>query len=170
LFAFDNKNKMTATMENKQYATISEGTRLAISYSFLLALIFVCIFLIAKIFNLEAVTELRALNYVFMFPVTYVMLKKYYVAHEYKIDYFKGFALALVTCVLGQLWFSLTFYFYLKIDQGFLHRLVENLPNKVLYPELSLAFITLSEGIAISVIVALALMQYFKRKRGRWAR
>ena len=72
--------------------------------------------------------------------------------------------------IIGGFIYSVLFFIYLKIDQAFLNYLLSMFPRKILYPELSVAFINFSETAAMSVIVALALMQYFKRKRGRWAR
>jgi hypothetical protein len=96
-------------------------------------------------------------------------LKKTYDQQHHKIEYFAGFGTAFLIALLGQLFYSILFFIYLKIDQPFMSFLLNQFPREILYPELSIAVILLVEGISIGIIVALATMQYFKRKRGRWA-
>jgi hypothetical protein len=135
----------------------------------MVAIIFSFIFIVAKIFHLESVTELRFINYLLLFPIAYSVLKTYYIKHDQKIEYFTGFTMVFLIGALGQLWYSILFSIYLHIDTQFMTYLTTQFPRKILYPELSIAFVLLSEGVSISIIVALATMQYFKRKRGRWA-
>jgi hypothetical protein len=148
---------------------LSENMRLVLRYSFLVALLFALVFAVAKIFHLEGVTELRFINYLILFPVVYAALKKAYDLQGHKMEYFPGFTMAFLISALGQLWYSILFFIYLQIDSTFMTYLFEQFPKRIIYPELSIAFIVLTEGISIGVIVALATMQYFKRKRGRWA-
>jgi hypothetical protein len=164
------KQKCMKTLtQTSRYMALNENMRLVLSKSVMVAIMFMFIFAIAKIFHLESVTELRFINYVLLFPVAYSVIKKYYDQHGHKIEYFTGFTMVFLIGALGQFWYSLLFFFYLHIDSQFMDYLMAQFPRKILYPELSIAFVLLSEGISISVIVALATMQYFKRKRGRWA-
>jgi hypothetical protein len=165
---------MKAVVEN-QSASLpvinkSEVNKTVLNYSFLISLVYVAIFAIAKIFNLENVVEIRFLNYIMLFIIAYSAVKKMYVLNGNKMEYLPGFGRTFLTCVLGGLWYSILFFIYLHIDKQFTSALVNQFPAGILYPEVSITVTLFSEAFAMSAIVALAVLQIFKRKRGRWAR
>lgn len=160
---------MKTLTHQSRYSYITENIRHILYNSFFVALVFTVVFALAKLFNLEGVLGLRFINYLLLFFIVYAALKKSYDTHGHKMEYFRGFSMAFLISALGQLWYSILFFIYLHIDNGFKSFLLDQFPGKVIYPELSIAFIVLIEGASIGLIVALATMQYFKRKRGRWA-
>jgi hypothetical protein len=157
------------TITHNSQLPMTESTRTILNYSFVVAFVYALIFAIAKMFNLEGHVELRFLNYLVLFLIAYSAIKKVYNINGQKIEYFSGFSKTLAICILGQLWFTILFFIYLKMDQNFTAYLTQQLNGQLLYPEISISAVLFSEGLAISFIVALAIMQYFKRKRGRWA-
>lgn len=158
------------TIAENRPATISESTRLVLNYSFFVTITYVVIFALAKIFSVEVRVELRFFNYLALFLIAYSALKKLYDISGQKMEYFSGFLKTFLISMLGSLWYSILFFIYLHIDKPFTMHLMEQLPGKMLYPVLSITAVLFSEGVAMSAIVALAIMQIFKRKRGRWSR
>lgn len=156
------------TTESRHIA-IAENIKLSMRYSVRVTLVSCIIFIAAKIFGLERITELRFINYLAMIVIIYSAIKDYYRQHANKIEYFTGFALAFLVGAFGQLSYAILFLIYLQFDSGLLEFLTSQFPGKTLNPSLSSAFVLFIEGIAFSSIVALTIMQYFKRKRGRWA-
>jgi hypothetical protein len=146
----------------------TETFKLVIGYSIRMVIAWALIFIIANIFNIEHVMEIRFANYIVMMVITYSLLKKYYLAHNKRMEYFSGFTIAFIACVLASFIYSILFFIYLNIDHNFLYFLMDQFPRKMIYPAMSISFVIFSEGFSFSVIIALALLQYFKRKRGRW--
>lgn len=145
-----------------------EILKLTLGYSIRMAIAWAIVFLIAKLFHLEQVVEIRFINYIIMFFVTYGLMKRYYEMNNKKMEYFSGFTIAFLAGVIGSAIYSILFFIYLQIDQRFLYFLIDQFSRKMIYPELSVAFVIFSEGFSFSLIIALSLLQYFKRKRGRW--
>jgi hypothetical protein len=160
---------MKAVIENHP-STLSVVSKTMLNYSFVISIAYVAVFAIAKIFNLEDVVELRFINYILLFIIAYSALKKIYLMNGNKIEYLPGFGRTFLICALGSLWYCILFFIYLHIDKRFAELLVNQFPAGLLYPNLSITTALFSEGLAMSAIVALALMQIFKKKDGRWAR
>jgi hypothetical protein len=143
----------------------SHTTQLIFRYSLVTALLFSFIFIVAKIFHLETHVEIRFINYLLLFPITISALHRSENRYSYHIKYFRGFLITYLICVLGQFWYTILFYIYLNIDHAFLIQLIKKFPSELLYPKLSVAFVLISEGIAIGSIIALTTIQLFKREK-----
>ena len=159
---------MKAIAEN-QPTTVSESTKLVLSYSFIVSTMYVIVFALAKILNLEDHLEFRFINYLLLFFITYSALNKLYNLNGHKMEYFSGFLKTFMISLLGSLWYCILFFIYLHIDHQFTASLINQFPGNILYPYFSITAVLFIEGIAMSAIVALAIMQIFKSKRGRWA-
>jgi len=138
-------------------------------HSFILTACFIIIFAIARILGYAGLTEIRFVNYVVAFFVSYDAIKKVYVRNNYQVEYFTGLLIGIVTVILGQLWYSILFFIYLKIDPAFMNELLKQIPQNIITPAFSTAVLLFLEGFGLSPIISLALMQYFKSKQGRWA-
>ena len=160
---------MKAVIENQPH-TLSEVNKTMLNYSFVISIAYVAVFAIAKIFNLEDVVELSFTNYILLFIIAYSALKRIYFLNGKKIEYLPGFGKTFLICALGSLWYCILFFIYLHIDKKFAELLVNQFPGGLLYPIVSITGVLFVEGLAMSAIVALALMQIFKKKDGRWAR
>jgi hypothetical protein len=84
------------------------------------------------------------------------------------MEYFSGLMVSMITVVLAQFWYSLLFFIYINIDTAFLSYIVSQLPQYVVMPKISIVAMLFSEGLAFSAIIALTMMQYFKRTAARW--
>jgi hypothetical protein len=103
------------------------------------------------------------------YPVGFIAVRRAYNSNHHYIGYFNGLALGFLTSLLGQIWFSLLFFIYLQFDLPFFQYLLTKMPQPLLYPHLSILFVMIAEGFAMSAILSLTLMQYFKWRQGRWA-
>ncbi len=139
-------------------------------HSFILTACFITIFVIARITGLAALTEIRFVNYIVAFFVSYDAIKKVYLKNDHKVEYFTGLLVGIATVILGQLWYSILFFIYLKSDPLFMNELLKQIPQNIVNPEFSTSVLLFTEGFGLSPIISLALMQYFKSKQGRWAR
>jgi len=150
------------------YTTITDNFKLALRYSIALAVSFVLIYIAARITGLYKITALRFINYIIYYPVGFAAIQKAYRQNEGYIDYFNGLMIGFLTSIMGQFWFALLFFIYLHIDTAFLNYLATELPKPLMYPRLSVFFVMMIEGIGMSAILSLTLMQYFKWRQGRW--
>jgi len=139
-------------------------------HSFILTTCFVLVFAFARILGYAEFTEIRFVNYIIAFFVSYDAIKKVYIKNDYEVEYFTGLFIGIATVVQGQFWYSILFFIYLKIDHSFATELLKQIPQNIIVPEFSTAVLLLLEGLGLSPIISLALMQYFKSKQGRWAR
>ena len=153
----------------RTYQGILENFKLALRHSFVLAALFTAIFLVCRAAGLYQIIELRFINYALFFPLGFVVLKKAFVANGGHLSYFNGLMIGFLLVTLGQLWYAMLFFLYLQVDGAFLNFIVSQMPQPLYYPRLSIFFVMVGEGFAAGAICALALMQYFKWKAGRWA-
>ena len=148
--------------------TLKYGSSVALKNSFLLTGLFIVYFLLAQVAGFARILEFRYFNYVIAFVVAYYTVKAVYIHNNYYLEYFTGLLIGIMVITLGQFWYSLLFFIYLNIDQKFLSFLLSQLPYNVVAPKFSIAALLLSEGIGLSTVIALTLMQYFKWTSARW--
>src|SRR5882724_1327406 len=117
------------TYKNLRYA-IYESRK----HSFLLTICFVLVFAFARISGYAEYTEIRFVNYVIAFFVSYDAIKKVYIKNNYKVEYFTGLLIGIVTVTLGQFWYSILFFIYLKIDHVFTTELLKQIPQNIIVP------------------------------------
>jgi hypothetical protein len=155
---------MKATVrENLQY-----GAHVALRKSFLLTGLYVLYFIIAQLVGFAHIIEFRYVNYVIAFIMGYYTLKAVYVRNDYYVEYFTGLIIGMLIIILGQFWYSILFFIYLNLDHAFMGYLLTQLPQNVVAPSVGISLTLLSEGIGLSPVIALTLMQYFKWTAGRW--
>jgi hypothetical protein len=157
------------TFIQKTYTSVADNLKLAARYSVILAFSFIVIYVLARITGLYKITELRFINYILFYPVGYMAVRKAFKFNNGYLEYFSGLMIGFLTGMLGQLWFALLFFIYLHVDASFLDYLVNKMPQPLLYPRLSILFVMLAEGVGMSAILSLTLMQIFKWRQGRWA-
>ncbi|MFK5958607.1 MAG: hypothetical protein QM495_07010 [Lutibacter sp.] len=122
----------------------------------------VLFFFLMKLFKLEQLTELRLLNFVFVFwGINSAVKKNIYINNNinYLQNLFIGFATSLLAVIL--LIFSLTIYLF-YINPSFIH-VIENLKiwGNHLTP-IEIAFAIFTEGISSSIVISFILMQFWK--------
>lgn len=156
------------TFIRENYRKVATNARTALNYSFILALSFAALFLIARLLGLEKFTELRYINYIMFYPIAFAAVRKAYVNNGHKIEYFNGLMTGFLTGALGHLWYCIAFFIYLFADKEFMAYIIQQMPANIIAPQFSAMFILLVEGVGLSAVLSLTLMQYFKWKRGRW--
>lgn len=154
---------------NKTYVTMKDYFGLAFRYSLILAASFIVIYFAARLAGLYKITELRFINYVLFYPIGFAAVRTIYKMNGNYIEYFHGLMIGFLTAFLGQLWFAFLFFIYLHFDSPFLAYLNTQMPQPLMVPHLSIFFVMVSEGLGMSAILSLTLMQFFKWKQGRWA-
>jgi hypothetical protein len=138
-------------------------------HSLILTASFIVVFAIARVLGFAAITEIRFVNYMIAFFVSYDAIKKVYIKNAHKVEYFTGLLIGVATVIMGQFMYSVLFFIYLKIDHAFMIELLRQIPRNIVSPEFSTAVLLFLEGFGLSPIISLALMQYFKSTQGRWA-
>lgn len=125
----------------------------------------VLFFFIMKLFSLEAVSELRLLNFVFIFWGINSAIKKNIIANK-NTEYLQNLFIGFFTSVIPVIMISLSLAIYLfYIDPSFLKVLEKStLWGGVLSPPL-MSFAIFIEGVASSMICTLIVMQYWKNKK-----
>ena len=121
-------------------------------------------FFIMKILGLEHITELRLLNFVFVFWGVNSAIKKNMMEHNsaYLYNLFIGFFTSFISVIFISL--SLTIYLF-YIDPSFIEVLEKStLWGQTLTPPL-MSFAILIEGVASSMICTFIVMQYWKNKK-----
>jgi hypothetical protein len=156
------------TQRERTYKALKYAFYESRKHSVILTGCFILVFAIARILGYAGFTEIRFVNYVIAFFVSYDAIKKVYIKNNYEVEYFTGLLIGVATVTLGQLWYSILFYIYLKIDYTFANELLKQIPQNIISPVFSTAVLLFSEGFGLSPIISLALMQYFKSKQGRW--
>src|SRR5690349_13371310 len=123
----------------RAYVNLKFALRESLQHSFILTGCYIAVFAIARIFGYAQFTELRFLNYIIAFFVSYDAIKKVYVRNYNKIEYFTGLSIGIVTATLGQLWYAVLFFLYLKLDHSFAVELLKQIPQNIIAPEFSTA-------------------------------
>lgn len=125
----------------------------------------VLFFLLMKLLGLESITELRMLNFVFVFWAVNSAIKKNIHENQNGI-YFQNLFVGFFTSLIAVLFLVISLAVYLfYIDPTFIHVLENStLWGDTLTPPL-IAFAIFIEGIASSMICTFIVMQYWKNKK-----
>lgn len=119
-------------------------------------------FLLMKVFNLEQVTELRLINFLFVFWGVNGAIKKNIISNG-STHYISNLTIGSLTATVAVILTAISTLVYLYyIDPEFLMQTQSmNLWGSNLTPPL-ISFAILIEGMASSIICSFVLMQYWK--------
>lgn len=124
----------------------------------------VSFFFVMKIFGLDDIVQLRALNFIFVFFGINKAIKLN-IINNGEVDYLSNFSLAILTAVTALIMVILSLVIYLDfIDPGFLEVMEQVRVWGAQINVLMVAFGIAVEGFASSVIISFILMQYWKRR------
>jgi len=135
-----------------------------IRYGLQMFIAVVAYFFLMKLFNLEKVTELRFFNILIIAYFTYALARKN-AERVVDVGYLNSLGSLFVANCINVVLSVLGLYVYISfIDPGFIHNFEHSLlfGSIVTLPKICLG--TLMEGIAGSIIVSFAMMQYWKRE------
>ncbi len=124
----------------------------------------VSFFFVMKVFGLDNIVELRALNFIFVFFGVNKAIKLN-IINNGEVDYLSNFSLGILTAVTALIMVILSLVIYLDfIDPGFLEVMQQVRVWGAQIDVLMVAFGIAVEGFASSVIISFILMQYWKRR------
>jgi hypothetical protein len=149
-----------------EHANFKADVRTALRYSFILTSCYVILFIIGRLTGLIKIIELRYINYIFTAIVCYWALSDVYKKHEYSDLYYAGFLVTILTTAFAQLWFAILFFIYLNIDHPLASYFVSRMSGDIIMPKFSLAVLLFAEGMGISAIMSLFLIQFFDWRKG----
>jgi hypothetical protein len=129
-------------------------------FGFISALLYIGFLLTMKTLNLMHITELRLFNYVILCLVCMYQIKRWVIKTGAYVPFLHVFTTTFFTGILSFVFFSSFLYFYTMIDVELNQLFIENAKDVFsFFPTLVILF----EGSAISIIVALINLQYFRR-------
>lgn len=148
-------------METKAI-NIQQTKKIILTYSMLAAGLYIVFFLIMMIFDLQVRTELRFFNYFLFFIAGYQALKKLRAVGGGNMKYLQGLAICFATGALSFITLAIFIFIYCLIDPSFLNNVSQNYPYQFIMGPFSALFLVCVEGIAMSSVISLCLMQYFR--------
>lgn len=163
-----NKIKNQIKMKNKW--SVFEINRIIVTYAAYATLMYVVYFIIMRITGLAPHTELRFINY-FLFCITgYYALKKSTQERNNRLDYLQGIGIAFSIGALSFIFFAVCVFIYSLFDPFFAVTVLKEFPSGSVFGSFQAPFLVAAEGIGLSSVLALCLMQYFKifSRRKRW--
>lgn len=138
-------------------------TKIIVSHALKIYLGIVLFFFLMKLLGLDHITELRLLNFIFVFWGINGAIKKNILKNNTN-HYLSNFYIGFATSILGVILISVSLTFYLfYIQPSFINTIEDlNMWGANLSPPL-VAFAILVEGLASSIIITFILMQYWKK-------
>lgn len=128
---------------------------------------YILVFFLFKILGMVETVELSFMNFVVMAIVAFKALSDFktdaYKQHG-KMNYIQGYGTAFFTCVISFAILALFMFFYLSyMDKGFMAFIqTKNIAGLTINPS-SISIVLFFEGAGMGIIIALLLMQYFKK-------
>jgi hypothetical protein len=124
------------------------------------AVFYIVFLMIMKFTGLLQVTGLRAINYVALFVVTFMGIKRWVSQTEHFVPFLTVFVSTLFTGVASFALFCIFLVFYAESDPLLNDLFHQHAPDTL--KSIPSALI-LFEGTAVSIVVAFINMQYFRR-------
>lgn len=135
-----------------------------IRYGFMAAGAYVIYFMIMKLAGLIEQTELRFVNYLIYAFFAYLALQAVRGKGNGTIDYLQGMGISFLTGVLSFVLLGAFIFIFSFLNTDFLGKVMQEVPTGfgVNMTPFGAALLVASEGIAMSAIISLCMMQYFK--------
>ncbi len=136
----------------------------AIKYGLLVAISLIAYFLILKLFSLHENPWLRLLNGVMMCAGIYYAIKYYKLTSPDSFSYINGIKTSLLTGFIATVVFTAFMSIYMfHLDPAFTEKILGEWFDSYGAGAGILVFVILIEGLASTVVLALAFMQIFKK-------
>lgn len=149
-------------MEHQAELSTSKARNLSIKYGLIGAAIYIGYFLLMKLFGLIFITELRFVNY-FLFGIVGYSLLHELRNQENKMDYLQSMGITFLSGALSFFVLGVFIYFYTLIDARFYEVAVASIPGVgFISGAVGASVLVVTEGVAMSAIASLCLMQYFR--------
>lgn len=152
----------------KRYPVMLEPARISlpkvrksiIVWGALSCLAYIVFLFIMKAAGLLHITGLRMVNYVLLFFVCFIGIKRWVTRSEHYVPFLTVFTTALLTGAVSFVLFSIFLSLYSQFDTELNSLFRENAPETLRGIP---AAVVLFEGVAVSIITAFINMQYFRR-------
>ncbi|HEY1040845.1 MAG TPA: hypothetical protein VGF30_15625 [Bacteroidia bacterium] len=131
-----------------------------LAYGFVASLLYAVFLLTMKMVNLMHVTELRMVNYVILFFVCMIQIKRWITKTGAYVPFLKVFTMSFFTGIFSFLVFNLFLYIYTQFDVELNKLFIETVAKPFQFQP---TVVIMLEGSAISIIVAFINMQFFRR-------
>jgi hypothetical protein len=116
--------------------------------------------LLMRALNLLEVTGLRAVNYLVLFIVCFMGIKKWVTTSEHYVPFLTVFLTTFLTGIFSFVFFCLFLILYAQFDPSLTDLFNRHAPDTLrAIPSVIILF----EGSAISIVIAFITMQYFRR-------
>jgi hypothetical protein len=124
------------------------------------AAIYIVFLLIMKFTGLLHITGLRTVNYLVLFLVCFMGIKRWVTQTEHFVPFLTVFITTLFTGLLSFALFCIFLIFYSQFDTNLTNLFREHAPETLRsVPSAVIVF----EGAAVSLVIAFINMQYFRR-------
>ncbi len=130
------------------------------AYAMISCILYIAFLLLMKYFGLERLTELRMFNYVLLCVACIIQIKRWVRKTGTYVPFLQVFFTAFFTGVLSFLLFGIFLEIFIQFDYTLKDLFLQNVPTQFQFlPSIVVFF----EGTAVSIIVALINLQYFRR-------
>jgi hypothetical protein len=149
-------------MENQKKIDAKALNKIIVRNAFIAALVYILYFFIMKVAGLIYITELRFINYALYAIIGYYALKAVKRDGGGTIYYLQGLGVSFIVGALSFVFFGIFVFFYSLINPFFNETIWSMYPTANVLGQFTAPFLIASEGIGMSVILSLCLMQYFR--------
>lgn len=136
--------------------------RVLLKYAFFATLIYIAYFLIMKIAGLADIPELRFVNYFLYFFVTYYALYDFIKVKKHGMEYLEGMAFTFLLGAASFFMFGFFVLMYSLFSPFFIEIVGREMQSAESLGIWGPTFIVCAEGLGISSVVSLCMMQYFQ--------
>ena len=140
--------------------TTAESRNSILKYGFIACMFYIAFLLLMRVLNLHTITELRMVNYVFLCVICIVEIKRQVSKGKGYVPFLEVFFESFFTGIFSFFLFSVFLFFYTRIDEQ-MNEIILSRATETL-KQIPTAIVLL-EGTAVSIVVALINLQYFRR-------
>lgn len=160
---YSSKKEHTKGQEKSVKPGGTSVSGLAFKYGVIGGVCYILNFFLFKILGLAHIIELSFVNFIILAAVAFIALREF--RTQSQMNYIQGFGTAFFISVVSFAVLSVFMYVYLTyIDTEFMRYIqTKNIAGITITPG-SIVTLLFFEGTAIGAIVALVLMQYFKKR------
>jgi hypothetical protein len=136
--------------------------RIIAQYALFAALLYVAYFLIMRAAGLAPIIHLRYVNFLLYSLAGYHALRALKASRGGTLDYLQGLGVAFAVGSFSFVAFGVFIFLYSFIDAFFMETVLGEFSSARVFGRFAAPFLVAAEGIGISSILALCLMQFFK--------
>jgi hypothetical protein len=141
---------------------LSIKSRVLLKYASIATLSYIVYFLIMKIAGLANIPEFRFVNYFLYFFVTYYALYDFIKVKKHGMEYLEGMAFTFLLGTVSFLMFGFFVLMYSLFSPFFMEVVGREMQSAERLGIWGPTFIVCAEGLGISSVVSLCMMQYFQ--------